>query len=127
MAHERLERLQDQPVPDDCPVDAVLGEVDDAAQAGLDDLLPSDAVVHLSSVGSLKGQVLVMSECTFNFSAVLCKNKFCQLLYSWKINKVKFNSSLHYFFLQIKECMMETSVLLVVGRVHEHWRRHNSH
>ena len=53
VAKQRLQCLEDDPVPDDGPVDAVLAEVDDTAQAVFNDLFPANAVVNLGTVRSL--------------------------------------------------------------------------
>ena len=51
---QALEVVEDGPVPDDGPVDRVLGEVDDAAETGLHNLLPANTVDNLNPVGCLE-------------------------------------------------------------------------
>lgn len=52
--NQALEVVEDWPVPDDGPIDRILGEVDDTAEAGLYDLLPADTVNNLNAVGGLE-------------------------------------------------------------------------
>ena len=53
-SEQALEVVEDRPVPDDRPVDWVLGQVNDAAEACFHNLLPSNTVDNLNPIRSLK-------------------------------------------------------------------------